>query len=77
MPSKALDFILTLLVFGGILQGHRIGYIRVSSFDQNGLYSRGLSRDEIAKVLGFEKANVVSMHTDPENPISSYPLTGA
>jgi hypothetical protein len=39
------------------------------------LYNRGLTRDEIAKLLGFEKANVVSMHADPANPISPFPLT--
>jgi DNA invertase Pin-like site-specific DNA recombinase len=35
MPPKAIDFILTLFVFWGNLQGHRDGYIRVSSFDHD------------------------------------------
>ncbi len=50
MPSKAIDFILTLLVFEGCyLQGHRIGYIRVSSFDQNP--ERQLEQVEVSKVF--------------------------
>ena len=35
MIRKVIEFILTLSFFGGILNGQRIGYIRVSSFEQN------------------------------------------
>jgi DNA invertase Pin-like site-specific DNA recombinase len=49
MLLRAIDFILTLFIFGGILQGHRIGYIRVSSFDQNP--ERQLEQVEISKVF--------------------------
>lgn len=33
--SKAIDFTLTVSAFGGSVKGQRIGYRRVSSFDQN------------------------------------------
>ena len=35
MPLKVLDLILTLYLLEGNLNGQRIGYVRVSSFDQN------------------------------------------
>ena len=38
-----------ILVFGGILQGQRIGYVRVSSFDQNP--ERQLEHIKVGKVF--------------------------
>lgn len=35
----------------------------------------GHDREDIAKLLGFPRANVVSMHRDPANPISPFPLS--
>lgn len=42
-------FNLTQLHFGGILQGQRIGYVRVSSFDQNP--ERQLDQVQVSKVF--------------------------
>lgn len=36
--------------------------------------SHGMTQGELAKRLGFKHGNVISMHLDPSNPISPYPL---
>lgn len=41
----------------------------------NTLAEQGNDRDDIAQLLGFKRANVVSMHSDPTNGISPFPLT--
>lgn len=49
MARKVIDFYLTLMAQECILQGHRIGYVRVSSFDQNP--ERQLEHDQVDKVF--------------------------
>lgn len=47
--AKGHRFLPDILVLGGILQGQRIGYVRVSSFDQNP--ERQLEHVEVGKVF--------------------------
>jgi DNA invertase Pin-like site-specific DNA recombinase len=49
LRTKVIDFNLTNLTLGGILQGQRIGYIRVSSLDQNP--ERQLEQTEVSKLF--------------------------
>jgi DNA invertase Pin-like site-specific DNA recombinase len=49
MPIRVIDSILTFSYSGGVLQGQRIGYIRVSSFDQNP--DRQLEQIEVGKTF--------------------------
>jgi hypothetical protein len=47
--AKGNRFHPDIFTFGGILQGQRIGYVRVSSFDQNP--DRQLEQIEVGKVF--------------------------
>ena len=47
--AKGNRFHPDIFTFGGILQGQRIGYVRVSSFDQNP--KRQLEQVEVGKVF--------------------------
>ena len=49
MPRKTIDLFLTLYCSGAPLQGHRIGYVRVSNFDQNP--ERQIEHVEVGKVF--------------------------
>jgi len=49
MPRRVIKFNLTQLHFGGILHGQRIGYVRVSSFDQNP--ERQLDQVQVSKLF--------------------------
>ncbi len=49
MLRKIIDLSLTFYCSGALLQGHRIGYVRVSSFDQNP--ERQIEHVEVGKVF--------------------------
>lgn len=49
MKDRVIDFYLTHVDLGGTLQGQRIGYVRVSSFEQNP--ERQLEQVEVSKLF--------------------------